>query len=517
MEQNLVPELLAQYLERQAPSEKLRIRVYLALRQAILDGSLSAGAKLPPTRALAAELRIGRNTVIRAYDQLLAEGYVEGKVGDGTYVSDAVARGQRYAPRKRLLGTRREGLSRRGSRIAGSAASSVVQRGAFMPGVPDVDLFPFDVWRRLVGKYLRRDQPQLLHYAYTGYGPLKAALANYLGVTRMMPVAPKQVIIVNGSHQALDLCARLLADEGDRVWIEDPGYWGARNVLSAAGLQVVPIALDEKGMAPGIEDWSEPPRLIFTSPSSQYPTGTVLSLDRRLQLLEGADQSGSWIIEDDYDNELRYHERPVASLFGLAQKQRVIYLGTLSKVMFPGLRLAYLVVPEDLVDAFVIGNSELYRGGRLAEQAALAEFIDEGYFTAHIKRMRSVYAERRDALIEAMSAQLGDAVTPSGGHGGLQLLYRFNAPLDDTMVASESLAAGVICRPLSMYYAGRERCQPGMNLGFAAVPVEKIGPAVGVLAKVIERQLRAVSGRPGDGVGAAPSYFGKAQQRFRSP
>lgn len=490
METRLITELLEQYLERQAPSLKLRIRIYLALRQAILDKNLPPGTKLPPTRALAEDLKMGRNTVVRAYEQLLVEGYVEGRVGDGSYVSEAVAGSMKQTPPKRLVGTRREGLSRRGSIVASNATSSVVQRGAFMPGVPAIDAFPFSIWRRLVGKYLNADQAHLLNYAHTGFGPLKVALANYLRVTRMMPVDPKQVIIINGSHQAIDLCARMLADHGDRAWIEDPGYWGARNVLSSAGLQVTPIGLDAKGLAPTVEDWSLPPRLIFCSPSSQYPTGTVLSLDRRLQLLENADHVGSWIIEDDYDNELRYHERPLGSLFGLSNRQRVIYLGTLSKVMFPGIRLAYLVVPEDLVDAFVIGNSELYRGGRLAEQAALAEFIDEGHFAAHIKRMRVIYAERRDTLQAAMQSRLGGAVTTSGGHAGLQLLYRFNQSVDDTMVASEALAEGVICRPLSMYYLDQSKRQPGMNLGFAAVPVERIAPATDILARVIERRLK---------------------------
>ncbi len=494
MEPRLISELLSQYLARQTQSVKLRIKIYLALRRAILDRNLPPGTKLPPTRALASDLKMGRNTVVRAYEQLLLEGYIETRVGDGSYVSDAIADGLTPTPPKRLLGNRREGLSRRGSRVAANATSSVVQRGAFMPGVPDIEVFPFKVWRRLVGKYLGTEQSHLLNYAHTGFGPLKVALANYLRVTRMMPVDPKQVIILNGSHQAIDLCARMLADHGDRVWIEDPGYWGARNVLSAAGLEVTPIALDAKGIAPSEEDWLQPPRLIFCSPSSQYPTGTVLSLDRRLQLLENADRAGAWIIEDDYDNELRYHERPLGSLAGLSPRQRVIYLGTFSKVMFPGLRLAYLVVPGDLVDAFVIGNSELYRGGRLAEQAALAEFIDEGYFTGHIKRMRSIYAERRDTLQDAMRRRLGGAVTPSGGHAGLQLLYRFNQSVDDTMVASEALAEGVICRPLSMYYLDQAKCQPGMNLGFAAVPVERIGPATDILAGVIERRLKRSCG-----------------------
>lgn len=488
MESRLISELLMQHLERQPENLKLRIKVYMALRGAILEGRLPPGTKLPPTRTLAEDMDVGRNTIVRVYEQLTVEGYIEGRVGDGSYVSDAVARGPKTEAPKRLLGARREGLSRRGGAIAAHAGSSIAQRGAFTPGVPDVELFPFAVWRKLVAKYIDQDQSHLLQYAYAGYGPLRKTLASYLRVTRMMPVDPKQIIIINGSHQAIDLCARLLADHGDRAWIEDPGYWGARNVLSAAGLQVQPIPLDDKGIAPTAEDWGRPPRLIFVSPSSQYPTGTMLSLDRRLALLERADEAGSWIIEDDYDNELHYSGRPLASLFGLAHRQRVIYLGTLSKVMFPGIRLAYLVVPEDLVDAFVIGNAELYRGGRLAEQAALAEFIEEGHFTGHIKRMRGVYSERRAVLLDEMKACLGDLVSPSDGHAGLQIVYRFNQPVDDTMVVAQSLAEGVVCRPLSMYYIDQSRRQPGLNLGFAAVPEARIRPAVHTLASVIERE-----------------------------
>jgi GntR family transcriptional regulator/MocR family aminotransferase len=272
--------------------------------------------------------------------------------------------------------------------------------------------------------------------------------------------------------------------------MEQPGYWGASNVLRAAGLDLVPIPLDERGIAPTADDWSRPPRLIFTSPSSQYPTGTVLSLDRRLELLEGAERCGSWIIEDDYDNELRYHSHPIASLFGLSARQRVLYIGTFSKVMFPGLRLAYIVIPEDLVDAFYIGNAELFRGGRMAEQAALAEFIAEGHYSAHLKRSRAVYQERRDTLLREIETRLGGLVTVSGGHAGLHLLYTFKQPIDDVQLAAQALAEGVIIRPLSLYYLDPKAARlPGMNLGYAAVPVERIGPASAKLAVVVERLL----------------------------
>ena len=468
----------------------LRIRAFLAIRQAILDGQLPPGTRLPGTRSLARDLGMGRNTILRAYEQLFAEGYIEGLVGDGSYVSEALQRVGRHPTPKRLVGTRREGLSRRGGEIAASSSSSRIQRGAFMPGIPDTEHFPFAIWRRLLTKYFQPSQAHLMQYSHGGYGPLKVALAEYLHVTRMMRCSPRQILILNGTHQAIDLCARMLTDHRDRAWIEEPGYWGSRNVLKAAGLDVRAIPLDEGGIAPTAEDWETPPRLMCISPSSQYPTGIVLSLERRLELLAQAERCGAWILEDDYDNELRYHNQPVASLFGLSSTQRVIYVGTLSKVMFPGLRLSYLVVPEDLVDAFTIGNAELYREGRMVDQAALAEFIDSGHFTAHIKRMRTIYRERRDILLEELDRHLGNSVRVSGGHAGLQLLYWFNPPLDDAAMAADALAEGVVIRPLSLYYMNQRLSLPGMNLGFAGVPDEQIRPAAAKLAKVVEKHLK---------------------------
>ncbi|HJV28377.1 MAG TPA: PLP-dependent aminotransferase family protein, partial [Aromatoleum sp.] len=264
-------------------------------------------------------------------------------------------------------------------------------------------------------------------------------------------------------------------------------------VLTGAGVETVPIALDEKGIAPTAEDWENPPKIIFVSPSSQYPTGTVLALDRRLELIEQAQRHKAWIVEDDYDNELRYHSNPVASMFGLDTSRRVIYLGTFSKVMFPGLRFAYLVVPPQLVDSFVAGNCEMYREGRLPDQAALAEFIAEGHFSAHIKRMRSIYRERRDTLQESLEGRLGGAITRSGGHAGIHLLYHFNGAVDDARVAEKTLSRGVVVRPLSVYYIRPEQARPGLNLGYASVPVERILPAVDVLARVVEESM---SGAP---------------------
>jgi GntR family transcriptional regulator/MocR family aminotransferase len=493
MDGHLGAELIANAFASQPPRGGLRNRLYLAVRQAILAGRLPAGSELPSSRVLAAELGIARNTVLRAYEQLLAEGYVEGRRGSGTYVSEAVAPAD-GATRPRPPPTPPVVLSRRGRAILGNAASSRLQAGAFMPGVPDVSHFPFAVWRRLIARHLRHEERQLAHYGFGGYGPLKVALANYLGVTRMMSCSPQQVVIVNGTHQALDLAARLLADPGDGAWMEDPGYWGARNVLRASGLEVVPQPVDAQGLAIRERDRALPPRLIFVSPSSQYPTGAVMSLERRLDLLDYAARNEAWIIEDDYDNEIRYHPQPLASLFGLSRAQRVIYVGTFSKVLYPGLRLAYIVVPPALVDAFTVGNAELYREGRLAEQAALAEFIEAGHFGTHIRRMRTIYHERLDTLRSLLQRELGEAIACLGGHAGLHLPVRFESAVDDRSLSALALRQGVICMPLSSYSSSADTRLSGMVLGFAPVPTERIRAPAEVLVRLIHRLLPAGGG-----------------------
>ncbi|MCS4504922.1 HTH-type transcriptional regulatory protein GabR [wastewater metagenome] len=490
----LLSDLLLQYMQQRTEWTRLpvRRRVYAALRQAILEERLAPGAKLPATRTLARELGLARNTVMRAYEQLEAEGYVRGHTGAGTFVTDTLPRDAPSvpAPPRREAG-HAPGLSRRGADIAAHPASSTLQSGAFVPGIPDVAAFPFRVWRRLLGRYMNSDHSRLMQYASGGYGPLKAVLAEHLKVSRMISCDPRQILIVGGAHQGLDLCARMLADPGDEAWMEDPGYWGARNVLRAAGLRLRAIPVDADGIAPQPSDWRRPPRLIFTSPSYQLPTGAVLSLGRRRLLLEQASAADAWIIEDDYDNELRYNREPIASLYGLSSTNRVIYVGTFSKVMYPGLRLAYLVVPPELVEPLSTANAELFREGRLVEQAALAEFIESGRFSAHIRRMRQIYAERQEALRTSLETRLGDAVSVSGGQGGIHLTYHFREALDDERVSRDALSEGIVARPLSLYYHDTAAARPGLVLGYATVTPQRIADASAALARVVERRLDA--------------------------
>ncbi len=487
MDKSLCAELIRSRLESQASESGSPANLYLAIRRLILDRELPAGTPLPPTRMLTAELGLSRSTVVRTYEKLRVEGYLQSRAGSGTLVSEALSlAGPSHAQRGRPW---RQGkpLSRRGTEIARRATSSPIQSGAFVPGVPDLRLFPFATWRRLMSRYICFEQRHLARYSQGGYGPLKSVLAEYLRASRMMSCSPRQIVIVNGSHQAIDLCARMLCDEKDRVWMEDPGYWGASNVLRASGLQIEPIAVDEQGISlPADPD--SPPRLIFVSPSSQYPTGVVMSLSRRIKLLELAEAQNCWIIEDDYDNEIRYHPYTIGSLFGQARSQRVLYLGTFSKTMFPGLRLAYLVVPEDLAEAFAVGNAELYREGRMIEQAALAEFIEEGHLSTHLRRVRNIYQERRNVLRKAVESRLGDLVSTSGGLAGLHLPYFFNHAIDDVALSREMLEAGIVLRPLSMYYENSRRRRSGMILGFAAVDAQTIEAAAEQLCAAVERR-----------------------------
>jgi GntR family transcriptional regulator / MocR family aminotransferase len=498
MNRVLVGDLVLEMMELQRTADApLHHQIYAALRHAILQNRIQIGARLPASRDLAGILGVGRGTVLRAYEQLVMEGYVQGQVGAGTFVADTLPDAPPVGPWRALPREIPAGpmLSTRGAAIACHRDSGRIQSGAFVPGIPDVELFPHKTWRRLVGKYLCKEHASLLQYAVGGHSRLKQSLAEYLRATRYIDCDPRQILILNGSHEALDLCARMLADPGDGVLIEDPGYWGARNVFRAAGMTLHPVVVDDDGMAPREADWARAPRFVFLSPSCQYPTGAVLSLARRRSILEEAARCGAWIVEDDYDNELRYHKHPQAPLFGLSNSNRVIYLGTFTKVMFPGLRLAYLVVPHDLVDPLSAGLAELYREGRLAEQAALADFIADGHLASHIRKMRVVYFERQMALRGALDGPLGDVMTIAGGQAGIHLLCLFNTPVDDDAVAVDALAEGIVARPLAHYYLDGAHRQRGLMLGYAGVPVEEILPAAQRLAGVIERHAAVAATR----------------------
>ena len=459
-------------------------QLYGIFQAGIRQSVLSAGLKLPPTRVLAQALGIARNTVVHVSEQLALEGYVQAGVGRGTFVADI---GPRLVDRTAAPPRVRTALfSRRGSQLMREASAASLQWGAFTPGVPEVRMFPSQIWSRLQTRLLRQHTPDQLTYA-TGAGDagLRQAVSDYLQGTRGVVCSPEQVVITSGTQQSLHLVAQLLSDPGDKVWLEDPGYWGARSVLRAHGLDLQPVALDAEGMAPSPEQLREPPRLMFVTPSHQYPLGALMGHGRRQQLLDYAAVHGVWVVEDDYDSEFRYGTRPLPSLQGLDAHDRVIYLGTFSKTLFPALRIAYLVLPRDLVDGFARALNELFREGQTVQQVVLARFLAEGHYASHIRRMRAVYSARHDALIHAIGQEFGGQLPIIGGDAGLHLVLGLPQQVDDAAVAQAAQRAGITTRPLSLYHLRQPATTKGLMLGYGAVPEADIGPSFARLAQVV--------------------------------
>ena len=464
-----------QFARRQAvPAQR---RLYQALRGAILDGRLLAGAVLPASRVLAQDLGIARNTAIHAYEQLAAEGYVQSS-RQGTVVAAlgnvpkarcaAQASGHTMA-----RGADAPGLSQRVAGC-GRVRSPEDDLLPFMPGTPALDAFPFDTWRRLIDRMQRQAGAQDLGYRHAAGEPeLRQAIAAHLRAARGVRCQAEQVIVTDGTQHSLDLCAQLLADPGDRVWMEHPGYGGARTAFTAAGLVQVPVTVDAEGQQPVAEAlWqAQRPRLIYATPSHQYPLGSVLTLPRRLALMEQARRHGAWILEDDYDSEFRHDGPPLAAMQGLVDDAPVVYLGTFSKSMFPGLRLGFIVMPAQLAARAEAVVGGLVRQGRVVEQRALAAFIHDGHFARHLRRMRKLYASRQQALRDALERHWPIESVVLGGQGGMHLALSLPASHPDAELAQRALVLGLSPRPLSFYGTpGGTAGFNGLVMGYAHVP-----------------------------------------------
>lgn len=486
---------------RQAGSHQpINRALYDCLRQAILDGSLPASSRLPPSRDLASELKVSRNTVMHAYEQLLVEGYLRTLTGSGTFVADVVPDNvlwsrTRTSSRQNAANDARSRaaspiqLSKRGHDLVKNASASTTQWGAFVPGVPDVTEFPHRKFDQISARLWRNPPAELLSYSSGGGHPeLRRALATHLRQARSVNCDPDQILITEGVHQAVDLIARLLGDPNDKVWVEEPGYWGIRSVLTINGMQVEAVPVDAEGLAPEVRHHEHPPKLIFVTPSHQYPLGAVMSLRRRLALLEYASKRSSWIVEDDYDSEFRFSGHPIPSLQGLVPDAPVIYIGTFSKTLYPGLRIAYMVLPKGLAPAFCTARLELYREGHLMTQATLAEFIDAGHYSAHIRRMRLIYSSRRAALITLVQKWLGPGwLHPNDSNAGLHLVLSLPNWMNDVQVARAALERGVVVRPLSRYYAGGS-AESGLLLGFACLTEKQMLEPFAILADCLRAQ-----------------------------
>jgi GntR family transcriptional regulator/MocR family aminotransferase len=483
----------------------LQTQLYADLRRSILAGRIAAGSRLPPTRRFAAELGVSRNTVAGAYDRLLAEGYLEARVGDGTYVARALPDDLLHAGRASA------GLGRTGQRgpaqpRLGTATASETDLAralatgwrAFHPGIPDVAAFPRQDWARLLARVARRAESALLGYGDpAGYRPLREAITAYLGAARGVVCDPDQVIVVAGSQQGIHLAARVLLGPGDTAAVEDPGYFGARRALRHAGARLLPIPVDADGIDPGPGDVNlVGARLAYVTPSHQFPLGATMSLARRLRLLDWARRTQGWIVEDDYDGEFRYAGRPLPALQGLDEAGRVVYVGTFSKVLAPGLRLGYLVAPRGLVDAFVAARAVEGISPPSLDQAALATFITDGHFGRHIRRMRTRYAERQQTLVDAVQRLGKGLVATSGTEAGIHLIGWLPEGCDDGAVARRSRETGVMALAVSAFTLGPAG-RPGLVLGFAAPSDAEIVEAVPRLCEAVEHTLRRSSNEVG--------------------
>jgi GntR family transcriptional regulator/MocR family aminotransferase len=465
-------------------------QLYGGIRDAVLGGRLPAGTRLPPSRGLAAELGVSRNTVTLAYDQLVAEGYLRGRPRSGMQVATTLP--PRAAPKPvRSAGARAHEpprVSARGLAIASAPMPGLAWAGKppepFRPGVPALDLFPLRLWSRLVHRRLRRPPP-LGYGDPAGYAPLRAAIAEYVSAARGARCVADQVIVVNGSQQGVDLAARMLLDSGDEAWMEDPGYPGARAALLAAGATLIPVPVDDEGLrvAEGVRT-APRARLAYVSPSHQFPLGATMSASRRLELLRWAAQAGAWILEDDYDSEFRYSTRPLASLQGMDQDGRVVYIGTFSKTLVPALRLGYLIVPPGTAHAFRAVRAACDRHSPVLDQAVLADFMTEGHFARHVRRMRNLYAERQGVLVDAIQRSLGDRLEVRAAGAGMHLVGWLEAGSDDAAVSARLWEAGIEAPPLSRYGLVRP-ARAGLLLGWAGYPPEAIERSVERLARAL--------------------------------
>ncbi|WP_119303649.1 MocR-like pyridoxine biosynthesis transcription factor PdxR [Dongia deserti] len=465
-------------------------RLYRQLRQAVLEGRLKPGARLPATRVLADELGLSRNTVLAAYDQLASEGFLELRHRSGVFVAEdlPIARQDpQPAPPQPELGIRARDAASAGP-VGADRRGGPRWPSCFATGVPDVSQFPFDLWTRLLARSWRRPAASLPIGGDPGGHPaLRAAIASYIGEARGIACHPDHVLVVSGIRQAVDLACRLLLDPGDQVWMENPGYPGIRAVLAANACEVVGVPIDEEGLDVAMgRKVAGHARLVCVAPSHQFPLGVALSLQRRLMLLDWAREAGAWILEDDYDSEYRYAGRPLAALKSLDKDNRVIYVGTLSKLLFPSLRLGYLVAPPQLADAFRNLRTRLDDQPSMVAQPALAELFRSGHLAAHVRRMRQVYAARQRAFLDAADTHLKGLVAFRAEESGLHLVGRIGRRLggrNDKALARTAAREGIQLAAVSDYDLFGDGPQ-GLMFGYAAAPEHLVAPALRRLKEI---------------------------------
>ncbi|MBK5351485.1 PLP-dependent aminotransferase family protein [Pseudomonas sp. TH41] len=480
-------------------------QLYQALRVRVLDGRLASGTRLPASRDLAAALAISRNSVVRAYDQLYAEGFIEGRVGDGTYVAQLP---QASLPVKKIAKRVATASSTPGAELPVVLSSTVVYSGAlerveknhlatppsgppraFRVGVPAFDLFPFEVWAKLNAAFWRKpDLQQLCYGPPEGDARLRAMIAAYLRSSRGMQCTAEQIVITSGAQQGISLCAQLLVEPGDVVGIENPGYRAAGHAFAVAGARLQGVAVDSEGIDCAELTALGDCRLAYVTPSHQYPTGVVMSLARRLELLAWAERAQGWIVEDDYDGEYRYSGAPLAPLAALDRQGRVLYVGTFGKVAFPALRLGYLVLPPALVAAFSQRRAVDVRHSEVSTQAVMAEFMAAGHFQRHIRRMRRAALSRRNTLLAGWPQNIPGIGSLPSVAAGLHLTVAVESQARERELVEKAASVDVEINALSTYWLADSQTpvdqRAGLVLGFAAVPEAAISAALGRLEKI---------------------------------
>lgn len=467
--------------------------VYHTIRNAILDGRIAAGLKLPSTRALAEMMSISRNSVIAGFERLIDEGYLYSKQGSGTYVSAQIP-----DELVRTITTNQAAFQRENPALYlnpmlnnlqplwAQSRPNTNKRSIFNIGVGCVDQFPHDLWGRLLGRVWRKSKHDITHYNHPdGYIPLKKLLADYVRSTRGVHCNDKQIIIVNGTQQAINLVAKVLLKQSDTVWLDDPGYDSARAILTAAGANISPIPSDNEGM--NIEyaaAYHGDAKLIYTTPSHQFPLGTTLSLPRRLALLDWAQQNNAWIFEDDYNSEFRFLSKPIQALQGLDNHQRVIYAGTFSKMMYPGFRLGFLIVPESLSETFTMMKYYSDSHCSYLEQAALAQFIQEGHYARHIRKIRKICYERQTAFCQSINQYLPHIFDAQMNDSGIHTVCWVRKGYNLEIILEQCRNLGFGAQPLSRYCINSQN-NDAILFGYAAHTEQEIIQNIQLLSEAL--------------------------------
>jgi GntR family transcriptional regulator / MocR family aminotransferase len=480
-------------LDPPADGEELGHWLYSQLQAAILDGRLKPGARMPSTRNLAQQYRVARGTVTTAFDALRSEGYLDARVGAGTFVAVELPETSIIARPVATASVRasRASLSRRGQEMIRGVKTLPASRSlgkAFRSYEPAIDLFPVNLWSRVAGRVLRRAPRSSYGQGDPrGYLPLRKAIAEYVGATRSVRCTAAQIIVTSGAQQALELVTRMLVDRDDKVWMEDPGYPGARFALQAGGTRIVPVPVDEEGMMVSAARILEPKaRLAYVTPSNQFPLGVTLSTERRQELLTWASEENSWIIEDEFDAEYRYFSQLQPSLQSQDQSGCVIYVGTFTKMLFNSLRLGFVVAPERIADALTTARTLYDRHPPTLEQAILAEFILDGHFGHHVRRMRQIYAERSESLCENAKRYLSGCLAVTRADAGMRTTGRIGTGQCEREILDRARGLGLEVAGISEFTT--DHSYPGaLVLGFAGCTPAELKRGCAMLARAFEQ------------------------------